>query len=79
MKKQLVFRISRDGSIKAWTKNIKGPECARYASMMAQMADARIITQERTPEYYEQELKTEEAEDTELTEEQQQTIHLTDE
>lgn len=46
---------------------------------MAQMADARIITQERTPEYYEQELKTEDAEDTELTEEQQQTIHLTDE
>lgn len=54
-KKQLKIKLLPDGKIQMQTVGIKGKKCLDYIDFMRLLADAKVIKQELTPEYYEQE------------------------
>lgn len=55
MKKQLKIKLLPNGEIQMKTHGIKGKKCLKYAELLRQLADADIVKQEYTKEYYEQE------------------------
>lgn len=55
-KKKLKIKLLPNGEIKMHTEGIKGKKCLDYAKLLEQLADAKITTQELTPEYYETEI-----------------------
>ena len=52
---KMKIRLYPDGTIRMETEGIKGKRCANYAKVLAKLADAKIESIEKTPEYYEQE------------------------
>jgi hypothetical protein len=54
-KKQLKIKLLPDGKIQMQTVGVKGKKCLDYVKFMELLADAKVIKQELTPEYYEQE------------------------
>ena len=54
-KKQLKIKLLPDGKIQMQTVGVKGKKCLDYVEFMCLLADAKVIKQELTPEYYEQE------------------------
>ncbi len=54
-KKQLKIKLLPDGKIQMQTVGVKGKKCLDYVKFMELLTDAKVIKQELTPEYYEQE------------------------
>lgn len=54
MEKKIQIRIMPDGTVESKTINIKGKTCAKYAKVISDLTDARIIDQHYTEEYYEE-------------------------
>ena len=57
-KKQLKIKILPNGEIQMQTVGVKGKKCLGYVDMMKVLADVKIVSQEFTNEYYEQEEQT---------------------
>lgn len=55
MEKKIQIRIMPDGTIESKTINIKGKACTKYAKVISDLTDSRIIGQHYTEEYYEEE------------------------
>lgn len=62
-KRQLKIKLLPNGEIQMKTEGIKGKKCLDYAKLLEELADAKVVSQELTPEYYE----TEEYENVENT------------
>ena len=56
-KKQLKITLLPNGEIQMKTVGIKGKKCLDYIDMMKILADVKIIKQDFTEEYYEQDNK----------------------
>ena len=56
MEKKIQIRIMPDGTVESKTINIKGKSCTKYAKVISDLTDSRIIDQHFTEEYYEEEL-----------------------
>ena len=54
-KKQLKIKLLPTGEIQMQTVGVKGKKCLDYVEMLKILADAKILKQELTDEYYEQE------------------------
>lgn len=54
-KKQLKIKLLPNGEIKMQTLGIKGKKCLDYSKLLEELADAKIVSQELTAEYYETE------------------------
>lgn len=54
-KKQLKITLLPNGEIQMQTVGVKGKKCLDYVKMLEVLADARIMKQTLTSEYYEQE------------------------
>lgn len=54
-KRQLRIKLLPNGEIQMKTEGIKGKKCLDYAKLLEELADAKIVSQELTPEYYETE------------------------
>lgn len=54
-KKQLKIKIMPNGEIQMQTLGIKGKKCLDYAEMLQVLTDAKVVRQDYTDEYYEQE------------------------
>mgnify|MGYP000823035231 CR=1 FL=1 len=54
-KKQLKIKLLPNGEIKMQTLGIKGKRCLDYSKLLEELADAKIVSQELTSEYYETE------------------------
>lgn len=54
-KKQLKITLLPNGEIQMQTVGVKGKKCLDYVKMMEVLADARVLKQTLTNEYYEQE------------------------
>lgn len=54
-KRQLKIKLLPNGEIQMKTEGIKGKKCLDYAKLLEELADAKIVSQELTPEYYETE------------------------
>ena len=55
MEKKIQIRILPDGTVESKTVNIKGKVCTKYAKVISDLTDSRIIGQHYTEEYYEEE------------------------
>ena len=55
MKKQLKIKLLPNGEIQMKTHGIKGKKCLKYIELLRQIADADVVKQEYTKEYYENE------------------------
>ena len=55
MEKKIQIRILPDGTVESKTLNIKGKVCTKYAKVISDLTDSRIIGQHYTEEYYEEE------------------------
>lgn len=55
MKKQLKIKLLPNGEIQMETLGIKGKKCVEYIPLLEKLADVKIIKQDFTQEYYEQE------------------------
>lgn len=55
MEKKIQIRILPDGTVESKTINIKGKVCTKYAKVISDLTDSRIIGQHYTEEYYEEE------------------------
>ena len=55
MEKKIQIRIMPDGTVESKTINIKGKACTKYAKVISDLTDSRIIGQHYTEEYYEEE------------------------
>ncbi len=53
MEKKIQIRIMPDGTVESKTINIRGKECTKYAEIISNLTDSRIIAQQHTEEYYE--------------------------
>lgn len=53
--KKLKIKISPNGEINMHTEGVKGKECEQYIHLLEKFIDVKIIQQEYTQEYYEQE------------------------
>jgi hypothetical protein len=49
--KQLIVRISPDGSINAETRNLYGDECLDYITVLEDLLDAQTVTSSFTEDY----------------------------
>lgn len=58
MTKKLKIKLLPNGQIEMKTEGIKGKKCLDYAKFLELIADAKILKQELTPEYYEEENET---------------------
>lgn len=56
MEKKIQIRIMPDGTVESKTINIKGKACTKYAKIISDLTDSRIIDQQLTEEYYEEEV-----------------------
>lgn len=56
MERKIQIRIMPDGTVESKTINIKGKACAKYAKVISELTDSRIIDQHYTEEYYEEEV-----------------------
>ncbi len=54
-KKQLKIKLLPNGEIHMETLGIKGKKCLDYLDMIKLLADVKILSQDYTNEYYEQE------------------------
>ena len=55
IKKQLRIKLLPDGSIEMETVGIKGEKCKEYVKLLEELTDAKIIEQDYTQEYWENE------------------------
>lgn len=58
MEKKIQIRIMPDGTVESKTINIKGKACTKYAKIISDLTDSKIIDQHYTEEYYEEEVIT---------------------
>ncbi len=54
-KKQLKIKLLPNGEIQMETIGIKGKKCLDYVNLLKKIADVKIIKQEYTEEYYQNE------------------------
>ncbi len=54
-KKQLKIKLLPNGEIQMETIGIKGKKCLDYVNLFKEIADVKIIKQEYTEEYYQNE------------------------
>ncbi len=62
MAKKLKIRLYKDGTVKMETLGIKGKKCLDYIPFLEQLADVRIESQEKTDEFWENEVQNIETE-----------------
>ncbi len=55
-KKQLKIKLLPNGEIQMETIGVKGKKCLDYVELLKILADAKVVKQELTNEYYEQEI-----------------------
>ncbi|MDR1168566.1 MAG: DUF2997 domain-containing protein [Heliobacteriaceae bacterium] len=55
MAKQIRIKLLPNGEIQMETAGIKGKKCLDYLPFIEQLADAKVVKQELTPEYYQEE------------------------
>lgn len=53
--KKLKIKLLPTGEIEMHTEGIKGKKCLDYIELMEVLADAKVVKQEFTQEYYEEE------------------------
>lgn len=59
--KKIKIRIYPNGEIDAYTEGVKGKECLKYADVLEELLNAKIVDSELLDEYYEeQEIEYEE-------------------
>ncbi|MGU8235920.1 DUF2997 domain-containing protein [Clostridium perfringens] len=51
--KKIKIRIYPNGEIDAYTEGIKGKECLKYADILEEILNAKIVDSELLNEYYE--------------------------
>ncbi len=56
--KKLKIKLLPTGEIEMHTEGIKGKKCLDYIELMEVLADAKVVRQEFTQEYYEEETET---------------------
>lgn len=56
--KKLKIKLLPTGEIEMHTEGIKGKKCLDYIELMEVLADAKVVRQEFTQEYYEEERET---------------------
>ena len=56
--KKLKIKLLPTGEIEMHTEGIKGKKCLDYIELMEVLADAKVVKQELTQEYYEEETET---------------------
>ena len=54
-KRQMKIKLLPNGEIQMETIGIKGAKCLDYVELLQKLADVKIIKQDLTNEYYEQE------------------------
>ena len=54
MAKKLKITLLPNGQIQMKTIGVKGKSCTKYAKMIEELADAKIVEQHFTEEYYQQ-------------------------
>ena len=62
MSKKLKIRLYKDGTIQMETLGIKGKKCLDYIPFLEELADVRIDSQEKTDEFWENEVQNIETE-----------------
>lgn len=55
-KKKIIISIDKDGYVKAEITGVKGAACKEYIALVEEIVNGKVVDEELTSEYYQQEL-----------------------